>query len=126
MPGFRPTYHMFVDRSVDGFPTYAVSISNTDPVYSNVFPVPGDGRIGFDLQTTGTLAGTYTLWYSNDEAPSLADDTDWEQATGWSPTNPAGSAIKDNYAVTDLKCRRWRVKFVPASGSGTLSGRANV
>lgn len=122
----RPVYHMYVDRSVDGFPVRAETVADTDPHRSQAFQVPESGRVGFDLESTGTLTGTWTLWYSNDDAPDLTTDTDWEEDTAWAPTNPAGAAIKNNYAITDLKVKRWRVKFVASGGSGTVSGRVHA
>ena len=122
----RPSYALFVTRTVPGFPEYHVAVADTTPVYSNVFsPDPG-GRVGFDLETTGTLAGGWTLWYSNAPEPSLADDTDWEEDAAWAPTDPAGSGIKNSYALTDLKVRRARLKFTATAGSGNVSGNVNV
>lgn len=119
----RVSYELFVDRTVDGFPTYSKAVSSTNTYYSNVMSPNDDGVLGFEIRSTGTAAGTLTLWYSNDPEPSVADDTDWIQDTSWSPTNPAGSATKTLYTVTGVKARRARVKYVNSSGSGTLAGR---
>ena len=104
----------------------SVAVSSTDTYYSKQMQVSEDGELGFELRTTGTPTGTLTLWFSNFEDPDEADDDDWIQDTSWSPTNPAGSAIKTLYSVTGIHARVARVKYVNSSGSGTLAGKQVV
>lgn len=96
-------------------------VNPTGTKYSHKM-VPRAGLVGFTLQTTGTLNGTFSLWYSDKEAPNTASDDDWVQDTGWTHTDPAGSATKVKYVVSDLETRWVRVKYVHASGSGSLFG----
>lgn len=108
-------------RSADG-----VAVSGTTTYYSA--PISGkqaDG-MGLHLQWTGTPTGTFTLWMSDKPHPSLADDADWVQDTGFSPTNPAGSASKMRDDTANAKAKWKRVKYVNASGTGVLYGWATT
>lgn len=125
----RPSYKMFTTRTALATggvtQTDGVAASSTNTYYSNKMQ-PHRHGLGFQLETTGTLTGTFTLWWSDEEAPTLADDTDWAQDTSWSPTNPAGSTTKVKYAVEGIKGRWARVKYVNASGTGNLLGEAQA
>lgn len=121
----RPSYKLFVTRTALATggvtQTDGVAASSTNTYYGNKMN-PRENSLGFQLQTTGTLTGTFTLWWSDEENPSVSDDTDWVQDTSWSPTNPAGSTTKVKYSVTDVRARWARVKYVNASGTGDLLG----
>ncbi len=127
----RPSYQLFTtdnDLLTKGsrrITAESVAASSTDTYYSNQFP-SRDGMLGFTVTTSGTLTGTFTLWYSNKENPSVADDTDWDQNEEWTPTNPAGGVTKEVYAVTDMPVKWARLKYVNASGTGNLQGEAQV
>jgi hypothetical protein len=101
--------------------TDGVAASGTTTYYSNKM-IPAGDVIGFRLKTTGTLTGTFTLWYSDKDHPSLADDTDWDQDPNWSPTNPAGGVTSKKYAVDGVETAWARIKYVNASGTGTVYG----
>lgn len=103
-----------------------VAASSTNTYYSQKMQPDDEGLLGFTLETTGTLTGTFTLWYSDEDQPALATDTDWVQDTSWSPTNPAGSTTKVKYVVSGLRGKWARVKYVNGSGTGNLLGYANV
>ncbi len=99
--------------------------------YSSVFSA-GHGinpGCGLFFRTTGTLTGTWTLWRSSwfligATGPSLNDDTDWDEETVFATNpdlvNPSGAATQWSTEVNGTRNRLWRLKFVPASGAGTI------
>lgn len=97
-----------------------VAVSSTTTYYSSVFSGIHASGWRAHFQWTGDPTGTITLWYSDKPDPSLADDSDWTQDSGFSPTNPAGSASKFGTDQTGKHARLKRFKYVNASGSGTL------
>lgn len=119
------TYRLFTTKTVSdegaSYTEDGVAASSTDTYYSNKM-APGSDDLGFTLQTTGTLTGTFTLWLSDKDHPSLADDADWVQAAGPTFTNPAGSTTKVKYGIEGLEFAWARVKYVNASGTGNLLG----
>ncbi len=94
------------------------------------YSMPWSGRLadgyGLHVNYTGTLTGTFTLWMSDKQKPSLADDTDWVQDTGFAPTNPAGSAGKFRDDTSNAKSEWKRLKYVQSSGSGTITAYVSV
>jgi hypothetical protein len=99
-----------------------VAASSTNTYYGAKMKPTDAGLLGFQLETTGNLTGTFTLWYSDEEKPALDTDTDWVQDTSWVRTNPAAGTTKVKYAGSGLKGRWARVKYVNASGTGNLLG----
>lgn len=71
------------------------------------------------FEWTGTPTATITLWASNKDDPSEADDTDWVQDST-SFTGPAGSASKGFYEIGNSSARYYRFKVVTSGGSGTF------
>lgn len=73
-----------------------------------------------------TYAATVTLWASNKQDPSEADDTDWVQMTannnfdGLPAGNPTGGDGKDlvDLGISGALWYRW--KFARTAGSATL------
>lgn len=121
----RAVYKMFTTETTTTGARYVaegVAASSTDTYYSKKFAIGDDNAIGFSLETTGTLTGTFTLWLSDEPNPSLANDTDWEQDASWAPTNPAAGVSYTKYDITDRKGKWWRIKYVNASGTGNLLG----
>lgn len=102
--------------------TDGVAVSGTDTYYSKMWGGEDATYYGLHLRWTGTPTGTFTLWQSDVPEPSEADDTDWVQDTAWTPTNPAGSASKFHDDASNAPAHRKRLKYVNASGSGTLYG----
>lgn len=100
--------------------TEGKAVTGTNTYYSKMWT--GKDADGYSLhyRWTGTPTGTFTLWMSDLSNPSETDDTDWVQDTAWAPTNPAGSAGKARDDVANGKSLRKRLKYVNASGSGTL------
>jgi hypothetical protein len=58
--------------------------------------------------------------------PSLANDADWIQDAVYAPGNPAGSASKTGDNTTVIPANWKRMKYVNASGTGTLTGYVTV
>lgn len=103
-----------------------VAVSSTNTYYSKTFAARDGRAVSFHLEWAGTPAGTFTLWYSNKPNADEADDDDWVRDTTWTPTNPAGSASKGFYTVGNVTAERVRLKYVNASGSGTILGWAQI
>lgn len=120
-----PSYRLFETRSADAAAVASdgVAVSSTNTYRSKKMKPSAEGLLAFQLDWTGTPAGTFTLWYSNKDRPDEASDTDWVQDTTWSPTQPAGAAGKAAYTLGNLRHRWVLVKYVNASGTGTLTGR---
>lgn len=123
----QQSYKLFVTDTVSAggslFHTDGVAASGTQ--YSKKMKPSPTGDLGFTLESTGTVTGTFTLWYSDEDSPSEANDTDWVQDTTWVPTNPAGAATKTKYVVSGLRARWARVKHVTSGGAGNLLGYGN-
>ncbi len=121
------TYAVFTERSTSDSnapakPGVAVSSTNTyysDPVSARLGHLNGDGY-GAHFWWTGTPTGTLTCWISDKEQPDRTSDADWVQDSGFSPTNPAGSASAFHDDVENTRARWKRFKYVNASGSGVL------
>ena len=115
-------YRMFttVDSTPMGNVTDGVAVTGTNTYYSTKWTAQWSDVWAMMITWSGTPTGTLTLWASDKEAPSEADDTDWVQDTTFSPTNPAGSAGKFRDNVANGAARWWRLKYVNSSGSGTL------
>jgi hypothetical protein len=106
-----------------GAPTLNVAtVTGAATVYSDLFAGEAADGYGMTVFTTGTLSGTFTLWVTDKMFASLADDTDWVQDTGFVPVNPAGAAAKFRDDAGNAKGAFKRLKFVNASGTGTLQG----
>lgn len=98
------------------------AVSGTPTVYSDMFAEGGLGS-SIIVQTTRTLAGTWTLWATNKIHPTLADDTDWLNVTSnaeFTETNPAGAATHWQASLTLLHAGHLRLKYVNSSGAGTI------
>ncbi len=121
----RPSYDLFTTQDVTGGARHVLSYvaaSSTNTYRSNKNPVSDNDSVGFTLETTGTLTGTFTLWWSDEPHPVESTDTDWEQDTAWTPTNPAGAATYTKYSISDIKGKWFRIRYVNASGTGNLLG----
>lgn len=104
--------------------TAGTAASGTSTYYSDTWAGAEHGW-GLTVVTTGTLTGTWTLWATDKERPSLADDTDWvdmSSSAEFTKTNPSGSATKWRADSSLLRAGRYRLKYVNASGTGNLFG----
>lgn len=114
------------DTDAAGGQSNGVTVSSTNTYYSAVFSSPYANGFSFSMEWTGTPTGTFTLWYTNKENPVLTTDADWNQDTTFAPTNPAGAAgSMGDGGIGNAGARLWRIKYVNASGSGTLTGNAH-
>jgi hypothetical protein len=121
-------HELFVTRSATdpgAYPSVGIAVSGTDTYYSELISGRDTASISLDIGWTGTPTGTLTLWGSNLLEPDQSDDDDWEEIA-WTPTDPAGSAADFESEITGNAARWKRIKYVNASGSGVLSGRATV
>lgn len=120
----RPVISLY--RKADDEDIHGTAVSGTSTFYSKVLSLPLNSTIGLLLEFTGTPTGTPTLWSSNKPAPDEADDDDWVQITDVTVTSPAGAASKVNYPLTNLNSRWFRVKYVNASGTGSVFAYATI
>lgn len=117
-----PNYKVYTDATASG----GVAVSSTNTYYSTAIGAVDGQAVSFHCVWTGTPTGTFTLWYSNKPNADASSDTDWVQDTTFSPTNPAGSASKSFVTVGNLTALRVRLKYVNASGSGTIAAWAQI
>ncbi len=100
----------------------AVSVSSTSTYYSTATEVRQFENVSYQLVWSGTPTGTFTVWVSNLVAPSLVNDTDWISLTlATAISQPAGSASKYSVDLSSLPFYWVRLKYVNASGSGTIT-----
>lgn len=104
--------------------TAGVAVSSTTTYYSTPWSAHKAAYFALHLFWTGTPTGTFTLWLSDVPIPDRTTDNDWVQDTTFAPTNPAGAAGKMRDNVGNGTARWARIKYVNASGSGTLKGYA--
>lgn len=121
-------HKLFVTASADTQAplTEGVAVSSTNTYYSKMWSGNNADSVALHLEWSGTPTGTFTMWFSDKPNPSEADDTDWVQDTSFSPTNPSGSASKFRDDMVIAPALRQRLKYVNASGSGTLKGWVTV
>lgn len=103
-----------------------IAVTGATTYYS--LPWTGADSDGYSLSLfwTGTPTGVFTQWYTDKPNASLADDSDWIEDTGFTPSNPAGAAGKMGDNVAIFKSLRKRLKYVNASGSGNLMGWVTI
>ena len=112
------------DTQAKYLPTISASGANT--YYSEVWS--GNDSDGYSTTVfyTGTLTGAFTLWGSDKPYPDLSNDNDWIQDTNFVPTNPAGVAGKFGDDASNCKKFHKRLKYVNASGAGTIEAYVNI
>lgn len=114
-------YQTFSTTDANAPSTPGTTVSSTNTYYS----VPWSGRLadgaGVTIFYTGTPTGTFTMWVTDKPNPGLANDNDWVQDTGFIATNPAGAAGSFRDDTANAKGYRKRLKYVNASGSGTIT-----
>lgn len=78
------------------------------------------------VEDTATYAAAVTLWASNKQSPSIANDADWVNVvtahgfTGLPGSDPAGGDGKDTVDVSASGALWYRWKIVRTTGAGTL------
>lgn len=119
-------YKIFGDGPPDSPATPTQAVSGATTYYSQPVSVPDGKALSLHVVFGGTPTGTVTLWYTNKPNADRTSDTDWVQDTTFTPTNPAGAAIKHFYTVGNLQAVSVRLKYVNSAGSGTLACWATV
>jgi len=81
-------------------------------------------RIGYQIRTSGTAVGDWTVQYSNDYDPAVDDptvDTKWDTYTLTS-TIPSAAGVAQTFGVVldDYEYKYVRIKFTRTSGTGSL------
>lgn len=104
----------------------SVAVSSTNTYYSKMWS--GGDSVSYSLQVvwTGTPTGTFTLQVSNKPNPVESTDADWVTSTEVAVVNPAGSASQFLVSTTASPHMKKRLKYVNASGSGTITGFVTV
>lgn len=123
------------------FPIFdAVAVTGTNTYRSSVTTCPrGEASLeyGITFESTSTAAGTLSLEVSNlgDQAYAAAVASAGSEAantTGWvqrdlSPSATiAVTAASTNTITTKRRFRRFRLKYVNASGSGNITARVGM
>lgn len=109
-------------RYLDG-----VAASSTNTYYSDSWR--GTDDFGLTVFTTGNLTGTWTLWATDKPNPGLTNDNDWVDISAHAEfveTNPAGATSKWKVSSTLIRSGKLRLKYVNASGTGSLFAYVNV
>lgn len=103
-----------------------VAVSSTNTYYSKMWS--GGDSVSYSLQVmwTGTPTGTFTLQVSNKPNPIESTDADWVTSTEVTVVNPAGSASQFLVSTVNSPHMKKRLKYVNASGSGTITGFVTV
>jgi hypothetical protein len=127
----------FGDDGEEGHLLHLVSLGVTTPQVSTpVYEMRNLDSLSFQLITTGTLTGTWTVEVSNNATPpnsALSSISniygqelgagDWTDiTTSFTPsiTNPAGSATNQYVQADTLTARALRITFTRASGTGNV------
>lgn len=98
-----------------------LAVTGTNTYYSQMFSGATEPGYGLQVIFAGTPTGTFTLWFSNKDKPDETNDNDWVQDTTFVPTNPAGAGGKFWDDAVNANAFRKRLKYVNASGAGTVS-----
>lgn len=102
------------------------AMASTDTLTSDPVDMGGLSTGAYQMAWTGTPTGNATSWVvevSNNYDPKYgASAATWTTLTlATAPTNPAGSATNTGLDLgTDFPWRAVRIKYVNASGTGTL------
>lgn len=100
----------------------AKAVSGTTTYYTDKFSMLKGSLFSLHMiatETQATLGGTYTLWESNIPNADPTADTDWVQNTDVTFTAVA-SGVTQLLTVGNAAARWYRVKYVNATGEGTL------
>lgn len=101
--------------------TQGVAVSGTTTYYSDPTDVARILNPSYHLEWSGTPTGTFTVWGSNKTDPNLTNDADWfSPALAIAIVQPAGTASKDFVDLGGWPFRKLRLKYVNASGTGTI------
>ena len=118
-----PVYKIYSDKSGVDNGANGVAVSSTNTYYSNSILIDGEA-VSWHFVWTGTPTGTFTLQYSNKPDAAAGSDTDWVEDTSFPAVNPAGAASKAFISASQTAALYCRLKYVNASGSGTIKAWA--
>lgn len=118
---------IFFTNSDQGSKSDGVTVTSTTTYYSKPFEMSrGPASIHLEwTETVASLTGTFTLWYSDKIGASLANDTDWVQDTTFPAPTVSGTG-KVVISIADITALHVRLKYVNATGTGTMKGWAAV
>lgn len=106
-----PQYYQKLSAQAATFRTKAMEVSTAE-------------RIGYAIRTSGTLAGTWRVQYSNDFVDGVDDptsDTKWDEYTlTTTPPDAAGVAQKFGIVLDDYEYRWVRIIFTRSGGTGDV------
>lgn len=112
-----------VDTSGNRIP--GLNITGAGTYYSSSFSGAGRGGHSLHVATpaSSTLAGTLTLWRSNDPSALSTDANDdkWVQDSGFAAGTVVSGANKLMDETDVTHAHQYRLKFVYTSGAGLLS-----
>lgn len=102
-----------------------VAVSGTNTYYSTPVYKRDLQSVALDLYW-GANVGTFTVQVSNKKNPNLANDSDWKTLTlATAISQPSGSNSGDFVDLSDLPSLWVRLKYVNASGTGTIFAYAS-
>ncbi len=118
------SYSIFASGSATdpgAYPKATTAVTgSTVTYYSEIWSGGGQGY-SLRVNYAGTPTGTTTLWEANKTFPDLTSDTDWtDVSASVTVVSPAGSATSFSADVATGRGRRMRLKYINASGSGTI------
>lgn len=110
----------------------STTVSGTTPIVSAVVDIRDLDSIGFQLITTGSVAGAWTFAASNNFQPEgiasygqIPTMGDWSDVTALFA--PAAVTTASNQSKqANLRARSIRATFTPTSGAGTVRANTNA
>ena len=95
--------------------------TSTTAYRSNRISMLKGSLLSLQLEMTGTVTGTFTLWQSNMPDADPTSDADWVENTD--VTFTAVSNATDQFINIGNAAARWyMVKYTNATGTGSLNG----
>lgn len=104
--------------------TVTIGTSGVANYYSTPWDSIGAAGAGIEIQTTGTLTGSWTLWRANRYNPNRNDDADWVRDAAFESAadfvNPSGAATHWATEQNGGQSFQWRLKYVPGGVGGSI------
>jgi len=105
------------------------AITSGATAYSQPLRIGHSDKLSLHLAWTiaSAAAVTTTVWSSNKNSPTTADDTDWVQETAITVAGPTSATGKSMTHISNVNSRFLRLKFVSTSGTvGDVDGYAQL
>lgn len=102
------------------------TVSGATTYYSRMWTGKNADGYGLTVKCVGTMVGAFTLWMTDKYHPIETTDADWVEDTSFAPVDPAGADCKFRDDTSGAKAWRKRLKYVNASGSGTIYANVAV